>query len=122
MTSDKWDGQPHSIVALRMCQHWFNINYRATLESTDPHAVAALVRQLQSAGLCFDHRQNEQFFGGEMSDNPSGPPDYYAVLDHIGENSSWCANLTIPTKAEFDKLREALALRIISSDCGHGCR
>lgn len=111
------DFQPHSLGAFRACRHGDAIAYRATLESTGPKAVAALLRQLENAGLCAPHSE----FSGEMDDGAAGTPDYYAVLDIIDANGSWADNLTVPTRADFDQLRDALSLRINSSDCEHGC-
>lgn len=110
--------QPHSLGAFRGCRHGDAIAYRATLEATGADAVSVLLRQLEDAGLCASHSA----FVGDMDDAATGCPDYYAVLDVLDAEGCWADNLAIPTKVEFDKIREALSLRIESSDCEHGCR
>lgn len=111
------DFQPHSLGAFRGCCHGDAISYRATLESSGPIAVETLLRQLRSAQLIATWSE----FPGEMRDSAASRPDYYAVLDIVDDKGCWADNLAIPTKTEFDTLRETLGLRIKSTDCDEGC-
>ena len=107
----------HSLGAFRGCRHGDAIAYTATLEATGSEAVTAILRQLENAGLC---APIPEYFG-EMSAGATMRPDYYAVLDIVDAEGCWFDNRAIPTKAEFDRLREALSLRIKSTDCEDGC-
>ncbi|MFN6554659.1 hypothetical protein ACP6C3_30940 [Mycolicibacterium septicum] len=110
--------QAHSLGAFRGCCHGDAIAYTATLEATGEHAVHALLGRLREAGLCLPH----EAFSGDMNDQAAaGSRDYYAVLDIKDTDGNWLDNLAVPTKSEFDQLREALSLRIESSDCDLGC-
>lgn len=108
----------HSLGAFRGCCHGDAISYTATLEATGEHAVHALLGRLREADLCLPH----EAFPGDMNDQAAaGSRDYYAVLDIKEADGNWFNNLAVPTKSEFDQLREALSLRIESSDCDLGC-
>lgn len=111
------DFQAQTLGAFRGCRHGDAIAYRATLETTGPQAVSAILLAFQRAGLCAPHTE----FSGVMDDGATDKPDYYAVLDLVDAEGCVGDNLAIPTQVEFDQLREALKLRVTSSDCDEGC-
>ncbi|GAT07728.1 uncharacterized protein RMCN_0861 [Mycolicibacterium novocastrense] len=107
---DSCPAAPFSLGAVRKCQHGEWITYSATLETRGAEAVHALLDRLENAGLCTPHLR-------------FGSPDVYAVLGTIyTDEGMFSGDQAIPTKVEFDRLNEALSLRIRSSDCEQGCK
>lgn len=91
----------HGVAAFRACRHDAGIGYRATLEAAGPQAVDAIVANLSREGLIESAHHHGDF----------------AVLDIIDVTGSTVADWAIRTETAFERLREALHLRVTSSDC-----
>lgn len=91
----------HSVAAFRACRHDAGIGYRASLEATGPQAVDAVLAALSRDGLIeTTHHQGD-----------------FAVLDIVDVAGAPIADRAIRTEAAFDRLRQALHLRVTCSDC-----
>jgi hypothetical protein len=100
-------GTAHTLGAFRACSHGDAIAYAATLESNGPAAVAAILTQLRRRRYLTDHAA----IGCR----------HHAVLDILNDNDQIVDTICIPDRSAFDHLREALRLRVTSSDCDRGC-
>lgn len=100
-------GTVHTLGAFRACPHGDAIAYAATLESSGPAAVAAILIQLRRRRYLIDYAA----IGCR----------HHAVLDILNDNDHIVDTICAPDRCAFDRLREALRLRVTSSDCDRGC-
>ncbi|MDD4865720.1 MAG: hypothetical protein PHQ28_00885 [Mycobacterium sp.] len=91
----------HSVAVFRACQHDAGIGYSATIEAKGRAAVAALLTGLARDGLVDVHCRRDDF----------------AVLDIVDNQGTPLADRGIRTSTAFERIRDALRLRVTCSDC-----
>lgn len=98
------DGLPlnaHTVAVFRACRHDAGIGYSAAIEAKGKDAVGALLAGLARDGLVEIDCLSDDF----------------AVLDIVDSQGTPIADRGIRTSAAFERIRDALRLRVTCSDC-----